>query len=77
MLAQAHHAFRVQSIETTRPGFGAGDQPGLLEHTQVLRDGRAAHGKHPRQLVHRDGAGDELLKDGHAGGIAEGIESGL
>lgn len=77
MSAQAGNAFRVELIEAARSGFAVHDEPSVFEHTQMLGDSGAADGQGLCEFVDGDGSGGQLLKDGHAGGIAESIESGL
>ncbi len=77
MGAEACHAFGVQLIEAACSSFGVGDQASVFEHAQVLGDGGTADGESGGDFVDGDGAGGEFLEDGHAGGIAEGIEAGL
>lgn len=50
-----------------------GDEAGLLEHTQVLGDGRPADRKIARQLTHGAWTLDQAFEDGASGGIAEGL----
>jgi hypothetical protein len=77
MRAQAGNAFRGEAIVTAGSRFAIENQAGILEHAQVLGDGRAADRKGAGQLIHREGTGGKLLEDGHAGGISDGVESGL
>ena len=74
---QAGDTFRVELVKAARAGAGIGDEAGLFEDFEVLRYGGTADGKLAGKLVDGEGTGGELLEDGHAGGIAEGVESGL
>ena len=75
--AEAGDAFRAELIETAGSGSGVGHKASLPEDAQVLRDGGTGDGEGAGQLVDSDGTGGELLEDGHAGGVAEGVEAGL
>jgi hypothetical protein len=75
--AEAGDAFRAELVQTAGSGAGIGHKACLLEDPQVLGDGGARYGESPGELVDGSGAGGELLKDGHAGLVAEGVESGL
>src|SRR5436190_13449543 len=58
-----------------RPPLGgppAGDEPGVLEHLQVLRDGLHGHGERLRELVDGRLPVDEPLEDRPARGVGEG-----
>ena len=74
---QPGHALGMQLVEAPRSGFAVGDQPGILEHTEVLRDRGTADRQRLRQLVDGNRTAREFLKDRHAGSIAQGVESGL
>ncbi len=75
--AQARNAFGIQLVKPACSGPGVGHQAGILQHAQMLRYGGAADGQSSRQFVHGNRSRRELLKDGHAGGIAQCIKSGL
>ena len=67
----------VGLIETVVAGLAAGDQAGIAQHVQVLRDG----GERGVE-VSGDLAGGELLipnqaQDGAAAGTGDGVEGGL
>lgn len=74
---QACDAFRVELIKAASAGASVGHKAGLLENFKVLRDCGTRHGELVGQLVDGERAGGELLEDSHAGGITQGIESGL
>jgi hypothetical protein len=75
--AQAGNPFRRKSIIAAGSGLAVEDQPGIFEHTQVLGDGWPADGEGAGKFVDGHRAGSELLEDGHAGGVSDGIEPGL
>jgi hypothetical protein len=75
--AQPGDSLGIQPVESASSGFAVGDEPGILEHTQVLRYRWAAHRQGASQLVYGRRAARELLKDGHAGGITQSVEAGL
>lgn len=52
----------------------AGEQPGALQHPEVLGDGRQGHGEGRGQLAHRRLAAGQPLEDGAAGGIRQRLE---
>src|SRR5829696_3064594 len=54
----------------------AGDEPGALEHAQVLRDGRHAHLEGLGELGHGALAGREPGQDGPAGRVGESRKRG-
>lgn len=56
---------------------GVAYQPGILEHPQVLRNGRPAYGERAGQFLYGEGPGGQALKDGEPGGIAQSFETGL
>jgi hypothetical protein len=74
---QARHTLGMQLVEAASSGLAIGDQPGILEHAEVLGDGWTADRERASELIYGGRAGGELLKDGHAGGIAQGVEAGL
>jgi len=63
-------------VQPARTGGVIGDEVGLLENSQVLRDGRAADGKSVGQFADGQRAGEEAVQNGPPGGIAESIELG-
>jgi hypothetical protein len=75
--AQARDAFRVELIEAASAGASIGHKAGPLENFEVLRDSGTRDGKLVRQLIDGERTGGKLLKNRHAGGIPEGVESGL
>ena len=50
------------------------DEPRLLEHAQMLGDGRAADVEPARELPHGHGPLRQLRNDPPAGGVAKGVE---
>jgi hypothetical protein len=54
-----------------------GEQAGLLEHPQVLGNGRKGDAKGLGQFTHRGLAAGQARKDGPAGGIGERREGGI
>jgi len=75
--AEAGDAFWAELIETARSGASIGHKACLLQDPQVLGDGGARDGQSSGEVVDGRGTGGELLEDGHAGLVAEGVESGL
>jgi hypothetical protein len=74
--SKAGHPFGVEAIKAPRAGFAAGDEPHVFKHLEVLRDGGTRDGERPRKFVDSESSPGELLKDGHARGIAESVETG-
>lgn len=65
--------------QRARPRLGVTatlNEPGALEHAQVLRDGRTAHFKGLRQLFHGGGAAGQSREDGASGRIGESEKGG-
>ena len=77
MSAEARHTFGIKVIKPASSLFDISHETYILQHLQVLRNSRTSDGQGPRQFIDGDGAGGELLKDGHARGVGKGIESGL
>jgi len=75
--AQTGHALRIELVKPARACFGIGHEPHILQYLQVLRNSRTRDRQHPRQFVHGDGLGRELLKNRHPRRIGERIEPGL
>jgi hypothetical protein len=74
---QAGDTFRVELVQTAGAGPSVGHKTGLLEDFEMLRYGWARNGQGAGQLIDGKGTGGELLKDRHAGGIAQGFKAGL
>ena len=77
MSAQKGDAFGIEAVITASSGFAVGDQARVFEDAEVLGDGGAADRKTAGELVDGQWAGGEFLEYSHAGGVADGIESGL
>jgi hypothetical protein len=77
MSAQAGDAFRIQLVEAASSGSAVGHQSRIFQYAQVLGDRGTADWQASRQLIDGQRAAGEPLEDGHAGRIAEGIQSGL
>jgi len=75
--AEAGDAFRAELIKAAGSGARIGHKACLLQDPQVLGDGGAGDGEGAGEFVDGDRAGGKLLEDGHAGGVAEGVETGL
>ena len=72
--AQRREAAGVQPVDTLGPDGGIGDEAGVLEHAQVLRDGGAAHGQAGRELADGVRPFRDELEDAAPRGIGEGGE---
>jgi hypothetical protein len=77
MGAQARYTLGIELIEAARSGAVVEHEAGVFQHFEVLRDGGTADGESARELVHGQRSSRQLLEDSHAGGVAEGVESGL
>jgi hypothetical protein len=75
--AQTRHALRIELVEPARACLGIGHKAHILQYLEVLRNSRTRDREHPREFVHGDGPGGELLKDRHPGWVGEGIKPGL
>ena len=75
--AQTGDAFRIQLVEAAGSCPAVCHQPRVFENAQVLGDRGTADGQRTGQFVDGDGTGSQLLEDGHASRVAEGIEAGL
>ncbi len=64
-------------VQATSSLLGVVDQPGILEHPQMLRDGRPADGEGASQFVYGERPGCQTLKDGEPGGVAQSFEPGM
>ena len=64
-------------VWTQRPGGSIAERAALLQHAQMLRDRRTADRQLPGQFVHGHRPSSKLLKNRHARGIAQGIQSEL
>ena len=77
MVVQERHTLGIQFVDAARAIAAVTDEPGVLQHAQMLRDGRAGHGQPGGKLVHRAGMSAEHFEDGQAGGVAQGREAVL
>ena len=77
MRAEAGDAFGIEAIETACPGAMVCDQACLFQHLEVLRDGRPGDRQLLGDFVDGKRSCGQLLKDGHAGRVGEGIEASL
>jgi hypothetical protein len=75
--AQACDPFGIELIEAAGSFLDVSHEACILQHFEVLRNGWAGNGQRSGQLIYGDRTIRELLKDGHPGGVAESIESGL
>ncbi len=77
MSTQPGHAFGIELVESPGSGLCVHYKSRVFENAQVLRNRGPADRHDPGQFVYGNGTGRELLKDRHAGGVPEGVESGL
>src|SRR5262245_5074396 len=75
--AQAVDARGVQSVQPAVADRLIDHEMGVLEHTQVLRDGGAADGKRARELTNRDRAVEQTFENRPARGIAQRGQLGV
>ncbi len=71
--AQRFKAGRVDRVYATSSFCAVRDKTGVLEHPQVLGDGRAADGKVVCQFAHGAWEFHKALEDGATGAIAQGV----
>ena len=69
---QRTESIRVHLVDAAGTGPMVGDQSGVLQHLQMLRDGRTADGQLVRELTNRARTLGQALEDRPPGGIAEG-----
>ena len=77
MSAQTGDAFRIQLVEAAGSGSAVSDQTCVFEDAQMLGDRGTADGQGAGQFVDGNGTASEHLEDGHAGRVAQGVQSGL
>lgn len=77
MVAEERNALSVQFVDAAGASAAVTHQASLLEHAQVLRNGRAGDGQTGGEFVDRARMGTEHLKDSQASGIAQGGEAVL
>jgi len=75
--AQTGDALGAQPVYASCANFVVCHQTGFLQNPEVLRDGWAAHRQVSGQLMHCHRSLAESLKDGHAGAVAQGVQSGF
>ena len=73
-LAQRTQRISLHGIHPTRAVSPVDDESRVLEHAQMLGDGRPAHGKVPSQLAHRQWPIPEPDENGAARAVSEGVE---
>ena len=71
VLAHGGDAVRVHALDATSSFGPVDDEPGVLEHPQVLGDRRPAHGEGIGELADGPGPADQELEDGAASRITE------
>jgi len=74
MEAQRRQPVRAEFIETARPHVAVGDEARLLQHPQMLGDGRTAHREALGQLDHGPGPFRDALEDGPPCGVGQGMK---
>jgi hypothetical protein len=75
--AQARHSLWIEPVQAASTLALIRHQTGILQDFQVLGYGRPADGKGVGEFVYGEGAVGKTLKDGHARGISQCVESGL
>jgi hypothetical protein len=74
---EARDAFGVELVKAAGSGAAVENEACVFQHFEVLRNRGAADGKGARQFVDGERTRRELLKDGHARGVAKSVETGL
>ena len=77
MRAQPLDPLGVKLIEPAGAGAMVYNQTRLFQDLEVLRDCRPGDGQVLGDLIDSERPGRQLLKDGHAGRVGEGIEASL
>jgi len=73
-LAQCLQAVRLDGIDAPRAVHAIGDEAGVLENPQMLRNCRPADGKRLGQFADRKRTLAQLDQDRPAGRVAQGVE---
>src|SRR6185437_6548620 len=73
--AKSGDAVRVELVDAACAGCSIDDQPGVLEHFEVLRDRRSADRQLPRQIADGPGVIAEAFEDRSPRRITEGRQS--
>src|SRR3954469_12345077 len=71
---QLVEAFRAHAVQAPRPGAPLVDQPDLLEHAQVLGDGRLGHQEARGDVAGAQLAAGQQAQDLAALGLRDGLE---
>jgi len=77
MGAEACDTFGIQLVDVAGSLSTVRDEARIFKYFQVLGNSGPAHGQGAGQLIDSDGARGQFLKDGHAGSVGKGIQSGL
>lgn len=72
--SEQRESSRIQFVHSSCACRAVRDEPRILEHSQVLRDGGTADGKPMSEHADRARAGEQALDYRAASGIAEGIQ---
>ncbi len=73
-LTQRTETLGLDGVDATRAIHAIGDEAGVFEHAQVLRDRRATDRKRLGQLADRERTLAELQQNRPPGRIAQGVE---
>lgn len=71
MVSEHRDPFRIQLIDPPRPIAPVAHQPGLLQHTQMLRHGGPGYRQASCQFIHGSGVFRQKVEDGLARGVAQ------
>jgi len=71
MIAEQRQALRIQFVDPPGAFAAVAHQPRILQHAQVLRNGRARDRQSRGKLVYSLGMVAQHLEDGQPGGVAQ------
>ena len=77
MSSEASDTFGIQLVNVAGSFSTVRHEARIFQYLQVLGNSGPAHGQGAGQLIDSDGARGQFLKDGHAGCVGKGIQSGL
>jgi hypothetical protein len=75
--AESGHPCRVDGVEALSPLLAGGDETGLLENQEVLRDGRTCHREGAGEVGHGAWTGGQQLQQASPSGLgrcSEGVD---
>jgi len=77
VVPQHRQALGIQLVDPPRPLAAVAHQACILQHAQVLGNGRTGNRQARRKLIHRLGMVAQHLENGQPGGVAQRRQSVL